>query len=29
MSSKEYMPFLSRIVKVKKHTEIEYTFTMS
>lgn len=29
MSSKEYMPFLSRIVKVKKHTKIEYTFTMT
>lgn len=29
MSGNEYMPFLSRIVKVKKHTDIEYTFTMT
>ena len=28
MSRNEYMPFLSKIVKVRKHTEIEYTFTM-
>lgn len=29
MSAQEYMPFLSTIVSVKKHTDIEYTFTMS
>ena len=29
MSRNEYMPFLSKIVKVRKHTEIEYTFTMT
>lgn len=29
MSGNEYTPFLSRIVKVRKHTEIEYTFTMA
>lgn len=29
MNTQEYMPFLSTIVRVKKHTDIEYTFTMS
>lgn len=29
MSVNEYMPFLSRIEKVKRHTQIEYTFTMT
>lgn len=28
MKGREYAPFLSKIVKVKKHTEIEYTFSM-
>ena len=28
MKGQEYAPFLSKIVKVKKHTEIEYTFSM-
>lgn len=28
MKNQEYLPFLSRIIKVKKHTAIEYTFTM-
>lgn len=28
MTGQEYAPFLSRIVKVKKHTDIEYTFSM-
>lgn len=28
MKGQEYAPFLSRISRVKKHTEIEYTFTM-
>ncbi len=29
MNTQEYMPFLSTIARVKKHTEIEYTFTMT
>lgn len=29
MKMQEYAPFLSDIVSVKKHTEIEYTFSMS
>lgn len=29
MMHNEYMPFLSEILDVKKHTEIEYTFRMS
>ncbi len=29
MSRNEYVPFLSEILSVKKHTEIEYTFRMS
>ena len=28
MKGQEYAPFLSKIVNVKKHTEIEYTFSM-
>lgn len=27
--SNEYVPFISKIVEVKKHTDIEYTFTMT
>lgn len=29
MDAQEYTPFSSRIMKVKKHTDIEYTFSMS
>ena len=29
MISNEYMPFLSEILDIKKHTDIEYTFKMS
>ncbi|MCC8026514.1 MAG: anaerobic sulfite reductase subunit AsrB [Clostridium sp.] len=29
MNVNEYAPFLSEILRVKKHTEIEYTFSMS
>ena len=29
MSRNEYIPFLSRIQKVIRHTEIEYTFRMT
>lgn len=29
MHRQEYTPFLSEILKVKKHTDIEYTFTMA
>lgn len=29
MSAQEYTPFLSEIQRVKKHTEIEYTFSLS
>lgn len=29
MSTQEYTPFLSEIQRVKKHTEIEYTFSLS
>ncbi len=28
MNSNVYMPFSSKVLKVKKHTDIEYTFTM-
>lgn len=28
MKGQEYAPFLSKIVNVKRHTEIEYTFSM-
>ena len=29
MQAQEYTPFSSQILKVKKHTDIEYTFSMS
>ena len=29
MSNNEYVPFLSEILDIKKHTEIEYTFKMA
>ena len=29
MISNEYTPFLSEILDIKKHTDIEYTFKMS
>ena len=29
MSNNEYLPFLSEILDIKKHTSIEYTFKMS
>lgn len=29
MQTQEYLPFSSRIIRVKRHTDIEYTFTMS
>lgn len=29
MSKNEYVPFLSEIVEVIKHTDIEYTFRMT
>ena len=29
MQAQEYTPFPSQILKVKKHTDIEYTFSMS
>ena len=29
MSLNEYVPFLSKILSVQKHTDIEYTFRMA
>ena len=29
MSNNEYLPFLSEILDIKKHTNIEYTFKMA